>query len=83
MCGHPREAIKVSVIGAGRLRRCKNTGFVWDLSKGGFVRVAVSKAVPLRECSFGELALYNIIQVADVLNLPFRSSFHNFSLPTS
>ena len=45
VCGHPREAIKVSVIGAGRLRKSKNTEFVWDLSKGGFVKVAVRKAV--------------------------------------
>ena len=67
MCGHPREAKKVSVIGAGRLRKCLNTEFLWDLSKGGFVKVAVRKAVPLRECSLGELALYNVIQVAEIL----------------
>ena len=36
MCGHPREAKKVSVIGAGRLRKSKNTEFVLDLSKGRF-----------------------------------------------
>ena len=58
----PSGSKKVSVIGAGRLRNCKNTEFVWDLSKGGFVKVAVSKAVPLRE-----LPLYNIIQVAEIL----------------
>ena len=52
-CGHPREEKKVSVIGAGRLRKCENTEFVRGLSKGGFVKVAVSKAVPLRECSLG------------------------------
>ena len=67
MCGHPREAKKVSVTGAGRLRKSKNTEFVWDLSKGGFVKVAVSKAFPLRECSSGKLPLCNIIQVAEIL----------------
>ena len=67
MCGHPREAIKVSVIGAGRLRKSKNTEFVWDLSKGGFVKVAVRKAVPLRECSLGELPQHNIIPVVEIL----------------
>ena len=67
VCGHPREAIKVSVIGAGRLRKSKNTEFVWDLSKGGFVKVAVRKAVPLRECSLGELPQHNIIQVVEIL----------------
>ena len=66
MCGHPREAIKVSVIGTGRLRKSENTEFVWDLSKGGLVKVAVSKAVPLRECSSGKLPLYNIIQAAEI-----------------
>ena len=51
MCGHPREAkFKVSVTGASRLRKCKNTEFVRGLSKRGFVKVAVSKAVPVREC---------------------------------
>ena len=49
--GHPREAkFKVSVTGASRLRKCKNTEFVRGLSKRGFVKVAVSKAVPVREC---------------------------------
>ena len=28
---HPWDAKKVPVIGAGRLRECKNTEFVWDL----------------------------------------------------
>lgn len=35
VCGYPRKAKKVSVIGAGRLRKSKNTEFVLDLSKGG------------------------------------------------
>jgi len=34
--GHPRHAKKVSVTGASRLRECKNTEFVWELSKPGF-----------------------------------------------
>ena len=66
-CGHPREAKKVSVIGASRLRKCKNTEFVRGLSKRGFVKVAVSKAVPVREFSLGEFFPYNIIQVAEIL----------------
>ena len=28
---HPLDAKKVPAIGAGRLRECKNTEFVWDL----------------------------------------------------
>ena len=32
--GHPRDAKKVSVAaGAGRLRECKNTEFIWELGK--------------------------------------------------
>ena len=32
--GHPRDARKVSVTaGAGRLRECKNTEFVWEFGK--------------------------------------------------
>ena len=34
--GHPREVKKVSITGAGRLRECKNTEFVWELRKTGF-----------------------------------------------
>ena len=34
--GHPRGAKKVSVTGAGRLRECENTEFVWELNKSGF-----------------------------------------------
>ena len=33
--GHPRDAKKVPVTGAGRLRQCKNTEFVWELRKTG------------------------------------------------
>ena len=31
--GHPRDVKKVSIPGAGRLRECKNTEFVWELRK--------------------------------------------------
>ena len=36
MSGHPREAKKFSVTGAGCLRECKNTEFVWELRKTAF-----------------------------------------------
>ena len=35
-CGHPRDAKMVPVTGAGRLRECKNTKFVWELRKTAF-----------------------------------------------
>ena len=41
----PRDSKKVFVSGVGRLRECKNTEFVWELSKRGFVKAAVSRAV--------------------------------------
>ena len=58
--GHPRDAKKVFVTGAGRLRECKDTEFVWELRKTGFVKMAVqlSRAVRLRECPLGQLPLY-------------------------
>ena len=31
--GYPQDAKKVSVIGAGRSRECKNTEFVWELKR--------------------------------------------------
>ena len=34
--GHPRVAKMVPITGAGRLRECKNTKFVWELRKTGF-----------------------------------------------
>ena len=34
--GHPRTAKKVSVTGAGSLRECQNTAFVWELRKTAF-----------------------------------------------
>ena len=43
------------VTGAGRLGECKNTEFVWELSKTGFCKGGRSSAVHLRECSLGEL----------------------------
>ena len=32
----PRDSKKVFVTGAGRLRECKNTDFVWELKKTRF-----------------------------------------------
>ena len=34
--GHSRDAKKVFVTEAGRLRECKNTEFVWELRERGF-----------------------------------------------
>ena len=31
--GHPQDAKKVSVTGAGSLRECQNTAFIWELRK--------------------------------------------------
>ena len=36
MSGHPREAKKFSITGAGCLRECQNTEFVWELRKTAF-----------------------------------------------
>ena len=33
--GHPRDAKKVPLTGAGRLRECKNTELFWELRKTG------------------------------------------------
>ena len=41
----------------GHLRECVNTEFVWEL-KWGFVKVVVSRAVPLQEYPLRELPLY-------------------------
>ena len=54
---HPRGVKKVTITGAGRLRECKITEFVWELRKQGFVIAVVSRAVRLRECPLGQLAL--------------------------
>ena len=58
--GDPRDAKKVSVTEAGRLRESKSTQFVWELRKTAFCKqkVAVSRAFHLRECPLGELPLY-------------------------
>ena len=47
--GHHRDAKKMSITGAGRLRECENTEFVWELREPGFVKVAVSRADRLWE----------------------------------
>lgn len=56
--GHPWDAKKVSVTGAGSLRECQNTDFVWSWEKWCFGKVAISRAFRLRECRLGELPLY-------------------------
>ena len=66
--GHPRDAKKVSETGADRLRECKHTAFVWELRKMGFVQVAVSRAVRLRECSSAELPPYHDHRDSNCLN---------------
>ena len=33
--GHPQVAKKVSITGAGHLRECENTEFVWEFNKMG------------------------------------------------
>ena len=57
--GHPWDAEKVPVTEAGgRLRKCKNTEFVWEFrKKGGSLKAAVIRAVRLRECPLGVLPL--------------------------
>ena len=58
--GHPQDTKKVSVItGAGHFWECKNTEFVWQLKKT--VKVAISRAVCLRECSWKANFILNII----------------------
>ena len=46
-----RNAKKLSVIEAGRLRECKNTEFVWELRKTGVAKAAIKRAVHLLECA--------------------------------
>ena len=64
MSAHPWATLgtrkKVSITGASRLRECKNTEFEWELSKRGFVKVGVSRAVHLREGPLGELPRINL-----------------------
>ena len=44
--GHPRDAEKVSVTGAGSLRECKNTEFAWELRKTGFCEGGCKESWP-------------------------------------
>ena len=56
---HPREAKKVPVTGASRLRECKIRSLYGSLEKRGFVKAAVGRAIRLRVCSRErELPLY-------------------------
>ena len=58
--GHPQDTKKVSIVtGAGHFWECKNTEFVWQLKKT--VKVAISRAVCLRECSWKANFILNII----------------------
>ena len=58
--GHPQDTKQVSVItGAGHFWECKNTEFVWQLRET--VKVAISRAVCLRECSWKANFILNII----------------------
>ena len=42
---------KVSVTGAGHLRECKNTDFVWELRKMGFCEGGRKESCPLMRAS--------------------------------
>ena len=42
--GHPRDMKKGYITGVGCLRECKNTEFVWQRGKQGFVRAVVSSS---------------------------------------
>ena len=58
--GHPQDTKKVSIVtGAGHFWECKNTEFVWQLRE--MVKVAISRAVCLRECSWKANFILNII----------------------
>ena len=46
-----RNAKKLSVIEAGRLREFKNTEFVWELRKTGVAKAAIKRAAHLLECA--------------------------------
>ena len=35
--------------GAGRLRECKNTEFVWELRKAGFLEVSAGRVLMIRQ----------------------------------
>ena len=49
--GHPRDVKKVSITGAGRLRKCKNTQFVWELRKTAFCEGGHKLSFPLTRVS--------------------------------
>ena len=51
VCGHPREAEKVSATGAGRLRECVNTEFVWARVQTVFCQCGRKKSCPLTRVS--------------------------------
>ena len=58
--GHPQDTKKVSIVtGAGHFWECKNTEFVWQMRET--VKVAISRAVCLRECSWKANFILNII----------------------
>ena len=58
--GHPQDTKKVSIVtGAGHFWECKNTEFVWQLRET--VKVAISRAVCLRQCSWKANFILNII----------------------
>ena len=46
---NPRDARNLSVTGAGRLRECKNTEFVWELRKMGFREVSAGRVLMIRQ----------------------------------
>ena len=61
--GHPRDAKKVPVPGAGRLRECKKQSLYESWEKQSFKKVAVSKAVILRGRLLGEPPLYTVLML--------------------
>ena len=78
--GHPWEAKKVFITGAGHWRECKNTEFLQELRKTGFCefKAAVSRAVCLRECALGELPLISWLCLLELKknSIQHKSSFH-------
>ena len=74
--GHPRDAKKVSVTGAGRLRELKIQSLYESREKRGFVKAAVSRAVRLRECPLGELPV-SLNSVSILRAIPCRRKLHS------
>ena len=70
----PRDGKKGSVTGAGRLRECKNTEFVWELRKTGVskgsLKVAVSR-VSVRRAS----TVYTVLACDHALSLCLYNLF--------